>query len=132
MVLAYCRCYDPIGSDYVQAHPNYSYFKVISYTNSIKHTTLKIYHSNNVQVNSSSIFTSWACASRAWLVLRLLYVPTFCVCVCSSAIITCATLRHSITMPLHSTCIATSAVEATGSLQAELAKVCQARLVCVA
>ena len=39
-----------------------------------------------------------------------------CVCVCSSAIITCAKLRHSVTIPL---AIATSAVDATGSLQAQ-------------
>ena len=37
------------------------------------------------------------------------------VCVCSSAIITCAKLHHSVT----NTTIATSAVEATGSLQAK-------------
>ena len=41
--------------------------------------------------------------ARAGLILRLLYVPPsvyVCVCVCSSAIITCSKLRHSVTMPL--------------------------------
>ena len=50
------------------------------------------------------------CASHAQLVLRLLYVFVS-VCVYSSAIITCAKLRHSITMTLQ---LATSAMEVCG------------------
>ena len=56
------------------------------------------------------------------LVLRLLYVP---VTVCVSTLFTCA----KVTSLNYYATVATSTVEANGSLQAEQAKVCQASLV---
>ena len=59
--------------------------------------------------NSINFYQPGARFTCAWLVLGLLYIPVFvslsvCVCVCvgvcSSAIITCAKLCHSVTMLL--------------------------------
>ena len=61
------------------------------------------------------------CEACAWLVLRLLYVfVSVCVCI---------RLQLSRALSYVIPTIATSAVEATGSLQAQKAKVRQARLV---
>ena len=48
-----------------------------------------------------TFYQSGECFARARLVLTLLYVPaSVCLCVCWFAIITCAKLHHTVTMPL--------------------------------
>ena len=72
-----------------------------------------IFYARCVLTSQKIIITSRAREAYTRLVLRLLYVfVSVCLCVCSSAIVTYAKLRYSIT-------IATSAVQATGSLLAQ-------------